>query len=168
MRRYTMSLDDQKNISNREDVRNAENVKSVKSVKNAKNAKNIRNKILSGVALVLLSVLIALSLTQWQINAINQRQTVIESVDVAQIIKDFAKTTGQMDLSKQQQDKLSKAFASTLFKVNASYSQSQGVILVVSGAVVSGVDDVTPIIKSAVFDHLGISGNGNQKKKEKN
>ena len=157
MRRYTMSLDDKKNISNREDVRNAENVKNVK------NAKNIRNKLLSGVVLVLLSVLIALSLTQWQINRINQRQTVIESVDVAQIIKDFAKTTGQMDLSKQQQDRLSKAFASTLSKVNASYSQSQGVILVVSGAVVSGVDDVTPIIKSAVFDDLGILGNGDQK-----
>ena len=76
------------------------------------------------------------------------------SVDVASIIKTFAKESGKSHLSDSKQKELSRDFADALTKVNQAYSKQHHAIMLVSGAVVTGVKDVTAEIQTQIFNQI--------------
>jgi conjugal transfer pilin signal peptidase TrbI len=78
------------------------------------------------------------------------------SVDVASIIKAFAKESGKQPLSEHQQKRLSHDFANALTQVNQSYAKEHHAIVFVSGAVVTGVKDVTAEIQSEIFSQINL------------
>ena len=75
-------------------------------------------------------------------------------VDVSIIIKAFAKESGQQHLSNDRQKSLSRDFAEALTRVNQVYSKENHAIMLVSGAVVAGVKDVTADIQAQVFNQI--------------
>lgn len=77
------------------------------------------------------------------------------SVDVSSIIKAFAKESGKQHLSDHQQKTLSRDFAEALTKVNQAYGKEHHAIVLVSGAVVTGVKDVTSDIQAQIFKSIG-------------
>lgn len=78
------------------------------------------------------------------------------SVDVASIIKAFAKESGKQPLSEHQQKRLSHDFANALTEVNQAYAQKHQAIVFVSGAVVAGVKDITSEIQAEIFNQIDL------------
>ena len=77
------------------------------------------------------------------------------SVDVSSIIKAFAKESGKQHLSDDKQKSLSRDFADALTRVNQAYGKEHHAIVLVSGAVVTGVQDVTGEIQAKIFKSIG-------------
>lgn len=104
--------------------------------------------------IVLLMVSIMLSVTLIKLTTPPPIKMV--SVDVAQIIKNFAKASGQLHLSDGQQKALSQKFAKGITEVTESYSKNKEVVILVSGAVVTGVKDVTAEIQAEIFSQIDL------------
>lgn len=78
------------------------------------------------------------------------------SVNVSSIIKAFAKESGKQHLSDHQQKILSRDFADALTRVNQAYGKEHHAIVLVNGAVVAGVEDVTSEIQAQVFNQIDL------------
>ncbi|WP_116964221.1 TrbI F-type domain-containing protein [Fastidiosibacter lacustris] len=76
------------------------------------------------------------------------------SVDVSSMIKTFAKESSKLNLTEHQQKDLSRDFADALTRVNQAYGKKHHAIVLVSGAVVAGVEDVTSEIQAQVFNQI--------------
>jgi type-F conjugative transfer system protein TrbI len=104
-------------------------------------------KLLQNILLVLVSVII----TCFVVKMITPNPPKMVSLDMSKIIKAFAYKSAALNLSDTEQAGRSKLFASTLTQISEAYSKDNGVIILVNGAVVSGVEDVTPLIAEQVL-----------------
>jgi conjugal transfer pilin signal peptidase TrbI len=102
------------------------------------------------IVLLMFSVMLSVTL----IKLTTQPPIKMVSVDVASIIKAFAQESGKQPLSEHQQKTLSHDFANALTQVNQAYAQEHHAIVLVSGAVVAGVKDITSEIQAEIFSQM--------------